>query len=114
MFIDNQDLELGEEVTAQAKGRSRRDAVVSVRLPIEEFAALEAECSATGKTMSQLIREALSERTHARRRGDPSITVFFGGVTTSFGSTEPERGAEVVDVSNISTPTPRTFVAIGS
>ena len=52
---------LGEEITDVALGkRAKETVVVSVRLTSEEFSRLEKLCEQAGKSMSQLVREAIS------------------------------------------------------
>ena len=97
MVDENEEFVLGKDVTAQAKSKSRGDTVViAARLSVEEFSQLEATCSATGKTMSQAVREAIGEWLRSSRRREPTVTVFFGGVTTSIGAKEMEGQAVVI------------------
>lgn len=52
---------LGEEITDVALGKKTKETVVvSVRLTAEEFSRLEKMCEDSGKSMSQLVREAIS------------------------------------------------------
>jgi len=98
MTTENEDFVLGEEVTTRAKSRSRGDTVVlSVRLSLEEFSGLEALSTATGKTLSQVVREAIGERLRTSRLSEPRVTVFFGGVTTSIGVPELQGRAVVIE-----------------
>ena len=60
MNMQNQEYELGKDVTNSARSKTARDtAVVSVRLPVEDVARLERLCHQTGKSMSQIVREAI-------------------------------------------------------
>lgn len=58
---------LGKEVTEMAHGRQKLDtAVVSVRLTVDEIACLEQAARHSGKTLSQIVREAVRSY-----QGDP-------------------------------------------
>jgi hypothetical protein len=78
---------LGEDVTEAARPRGRKEsAVLSVRLPIEEIAEVEALSRAANKSMSQLVREALQAYRALIERSQPTITVsVYGGATFSTG-----------------------------
>jgi predicted DNA-binding protein len=61
MASKNDNIELGREVTAQARAKEKKGtAVLSVRLSIEELKKLDAASRITGKSIAQLAREALS------------------------------------------------------
>src|SRR4051812_40294927 len=85
---------LGEDVTALVAGkRKEATAVLSVRLPAEELAEIEAASLSTGKTLSQLVREAVRSYMHAARYSQPVITVSIeGGGTFSTGATSQSSG----------------------
>ena len=52
---------LGQEVTEIALGKKAKETVVvSVRLPVDEFARLEKLSESLGKSMSQIIRDAVA------------------------------------------------------
>ena len=52
---------LGPNITRLAVGKKPKDSVVvSVRLTPEEFYRLEQWCEDSGKSMSQLVRDAIS------------------------------------------------------
>jgi hypothetical protein len=64
---------LGEEITKEALGRKTRDTVVvSVRLTSKEFSRLEGMCEETGKSMSQIVRDAIATY-HAGNTLPPSV-----------------------------------------
>jgi hypothetical protein len=92
---------LGEEVTQAARGKPRREtAVLSVRLSVEEIAELEALSRASGKSMSQILREALLSYVHQGGPVQPTITVsVFEGPTFSTGKvTQASYAAETEKV----------------
>ena len=62
MSVDfDEEYTLGREVTEIALGKKLRETVVvSVRLPLEDFARLEKISSESGKSMSQVIRETVA------------------------------------------------------
>ena len=55
----DEDFILGQEVTDIALGKSRDTVVLSIRMPIAEFAQLERLCEDSGKTLSEVVREAV-------------------------------------------------------
>ena len=58
---DYEDVVLGENVTKYAKAKAGKGTtVISVRLGTEEIARLEALGQTTGKTVSQVVREAIA------------------------------------------------------
>jgi predicted DNA-binding protein len=67
---------LGQEVTSAAAAKVRTGtAVLSVRLTAGELAAVEAASKASGKTVSQVVREAIKSYLHYERSGTYSITI---------------------------------------
>ena len=65
---------LGQEVTEMALGkRSKETVVVSVRLPVDEFARLEKLSESSGKSMSQIVRNAVA----AYQAPNPSPVMEF-------------------------------------
>src|SRR4051794_10054426 len=70
----------GTEVMAPKARRSTT--VLSVRVTSEELAQLEIASRATGKTLSQLVREAIAGCMNGGAGGQPSITVSVEGITT--------------------------------
>jgi hypothetical protein len=68
---------LGGNVTRTAKSHKRKDTVVlSVRISVEELARVEALAEATGRTVSQVAREAVSA--YAAPAGRPRASVVAG------------------------------------
>jgi predicted DNA-binding protein len=61
-----------------------------IYLTPEESAALERASIATGKTKSQLIREAID----ATYRASPSLEEFIAGVDAAFGAWKEEPGED--------------------
>ncbi|MDA8216642.1 MAG: ribbon-helix-helix domain-containing protein, partial [Dehalococcoidales bacterium] len=88
MNDENEAFVLGEDVTSLAASkRASGTAVVSVRLTSAEVAELESLSRASGKTISQIAREALTAyvRNNKQQESQVSITCC-DGVTWSFGS----------------------------
>jgi hypothetical protein len=79
---------LGEDVTSAARPRSKSGtAVLSVRLTAEELSAIERVALETGKTLSQVVREALRSGIHVIREPHPAVTVSIRDTSdTSFGA----------------------------
>lgn len=67
------------EEEEQIEVRPARTTVVSVRLPADEFLALEAAARATGESVSQYVRRAIE----LRQRG---VAPQFSSVSVSFGN----------------------------
>ncbi len=77
---------LGNDVTSSVASRSRTGTVVlSVRVRIEEMAEIEATSRATGKSLSQLVRDAVSTYLHFQRTGAHVVTISDRSHTTSTG-----------------------------
>ena len=55
----DEDFILGQEVTDIAMSKSRDTVVLSIRMPIAEFAHLEQLCVDSGKTLSEVVRDAV-------------------------------------------------------
>lgn len=51
---------LGQDITALALGQSRGSVVLSIQMPVAEFAHLEKLCETSGKSLSEIVREALA------------------------------------------------------
>lgn len=84
--MERADFELGADVTAQAKAEGKRETVVlSVRVSADEFRRLDALAQVTGKSVSQLAREALSSYSPAPSGSQAtySVTFAFPSETTS-------------------------------
>jgi hypothetical protein len=63
------DIVLGDNVTHLAAPKSKRGTVMlSLRLPVGEFAELEAASMASNKTVSEVVREAIRAHLDAGRR----------------------------------------------
>ena len=100
---ENEEFALGEDVTALARSRSRGGtAVVAVRLSLSELSEIESICQATGKTMSQVIREALRNWLHFDAASQPTVTISIkGGSTTTTGASRQQGQAVVVEAENL-------------
>jgi len=74
---------LGEDVTSQAAAKARKGTMVlSVRLPIDEFAEIDAASREAGKIPSQIVRDAIREYLHHAKYSQPTITISLDGGTT--------------------------------
>jgi Ribbon-helix-helix protein, copG family len=84
---DEQEYVLGQDVTEAAASRTKGGTtVLSVRLTTEELAAIEAVANETGRTLSQVVREAIHSCIQMVRNSQPMITVSIRDIhTTSFG-----------------------------
>ena len=51
---------LGQDITALALGQSRDSVVLSVQMPVAEFAHLEKLCETSGKSLSEIVRAAVA------------------------------------------------------
>jgi len=74
--MTNDEYVLGEEVTERIKGKNKGTVVLSVRLTSDELKRLESLSRETGKTVSQVVRAAIS-----RYSTTPSLT---GQALTTF------------------------------
>ena len=75
MSTGHEDYDLGKEVTSAAKSKTQQGtAVVSVRLATEEVARLERITRATGKSISQVIREAIAAYEASPINAQPHIS----------------------------------------
>jgi hypothetical protein len=84
---DEQEYVLGQDVTEAAASKTKGGTtVLSVRLTTEELAAIEAVADETGRTLSQVVREAIHSCIQLVRSSQPMVTVSIRDVhTTSFG-----------------------------
>ncbi len=78
---------LGSDVTSSARpdGSRTGTVVLSVRVRIEELAEIEATSRATGKSLSQLVRDAVATYLHFQRTGAHVVTISDRSHTTSTG-----------------------------
>ena len=88
MINEHDEYVLGQDVTSVAESKSRvASAVLSVRLPVEELAAIEAVARRTGKNLSQVVREAVRNCVHTiendRLASRPTVTVSITRTRTS-------------------------------
>ncbi len=83
MAVNYEEYELGKDVTRIAKsGMKRETAVISVRLTKAEVARLEAIGLESGKTISQVIRDAIA----AYEVKHPSMIIgLWNGSTVTIG-----------------------------
>jgi predicted transcriptional regulator len=83
MDNEHEEYVLGPDVTPSAAARERRGTtVLSVRLAPDELAQLESVSRATGRTISQIVREALSSCIQLSRYAQPSVTLSVEGQST--------------------------------
>ena len=107
-----EDYELGRDVTHLAKSSTKRETgVISVRLPMTDIARLEGIGRESGKTISQVIRDAIV----AYRVKHPVIEIgLWSGSKVVVGESE-EAGMNAsweVEYSNMTTDSTGTTVAI--
>jgi hypothetical protein len=88
---DDEELVLGKDVTELFGSKEKRGTVVlSVRVSAEELEAIEAASDAEGKTVSQVVREAVRNCLQVSRRSEPTVTVsFWNGEAVSSVRTGP-------------------------
>ncbi len=100
---ENEEFALGENVTALAKSKSRGgSAVVAVRLSLSEFSEIESISRATGRSVSQVVREALRNWLHFDASSQPTVTISIkGGLTTTTGASRQQGQAVVVQTENL-------------
>lgn len=60
MALNSETCVLGQDITALALGKSRDIVVLSVQMPVAEFAHLEKLCETSGKSLSEIIRAAVA------------------------------------------------------
>ena len=84
---DSKEYVLGAKVTEAAKGRKQSASVVlSVRLSTEELVRLESLSESTGKTVAQIVREAISNyRTPAGEGRHKMMFSMANGTSVAFG-----------------------------
>ena len=66
MALNSETCILGQDITALALGKDRDRVVLSVQMPVAEFAHLEKLCETSGKSLSEIVRAAV-----AAYRGEP-------------------------------------------
>ena len=66
MTLNRETGTLGQDITALALGKARDSVVLSVQMPVAEFAHLEKLCETSGKSLSEIVRAAV-----AAYRGEP-------------------------------------------
>lgn len=99
---DNEDVTLGEDVTALAKSKSKGGtSVVAVRLSLEELSELESISQETGKTVSQVMREAIRNGLYFNAYSRPSVTVSIGTNATTSGHLVPQGQVLYSDEQNL-------------
>lgn len=98
-MTERNDYILGQDVTDIAKSNTPKDsAVVSVRLPVSEVARLERISNSTGKSMSQIVREAVAAYEVIDSYTHPKITIAdVQGYTLSTGTAlQSSSGREAI------------------
>ncbi|MSQ28462.1 MAG: CopG family transcriptional regulator [Dehalococcoidia bacterium] len=99
--MERKDFELGRDVTAQAKAaKGKRDSVVlSVRISGDVLRRLETLAQGTGRSVSQLARDALTAYTPTASGSQTTsfLTIAFPAteVTTRFGSPSQATGLSI-------------------
>jgi|SRR6266536_1527686 len=85
---DEQEYVLGQDVTKAAESKNRSGSVMlSVRLSADELAAIEAMADASGKTLSQVVREAVRNCLQVAEKAQPIMTISVsGGMTMRTGA----------------------------
>ncbi len=99
MTRDSDDYKLGRDVTEVATSRSRKTtSVLSVRIGSDELAELERVSLITGKSISNLVREALSAYLLFSHHDQFKLTISMPNNTVSLGETGvigKSTGAEI-------------------
>ena len=97
MTTGDEEYQLGRDVTHLAKANDNRGtAVISVRLGATDIARLEGIGRESGKTVSQVVRDAIA----AYRVKRPALIVgFWSGSTVTLGEPEEFSGTVGWDVS---------------
>ena len=89
MTSRDEEYELGKNITPLAtKGTKRETAVISVRLTTGDIARLEAIGRETGKTVSQVVRDAIA----SYRVNYPTMVVSVLGSTVTVGASDEASG----------------------
>lgn len=102
--MERADFELGRDVTAQAKTEGKRETVVlSIRVTGEELRRLETLARGSGKSVSQVAREALTAYTPTASGSHATsvLTIAFSSTdsTARYGSPPQATGLSVPAVS---------------
>lgn len=109
---ENEEFTLGEDVTSVAKSKSRGGtSVVAVRLSLEELSEIESISRETGKTVSQVLREAIKNGLHASMESRPSVTVSIGANSSTSGTLGPQGKATVLESDALNLSNSRSEVA---
>jgi hypothetical protein len=88
--------ELGNDVSAEAKASTRRStAVLSVRFSADELAEIEQVSLGSGKTVSQVVREAVTAFLHHKRFEQPTVTISIREQSTFSVGTPRQSSAGV-------------------
>lgn len=88
-FDYDEEYTLGQDVTAIASSKGPKSIVVSVRLPVDEFARLEKLCSASGKSLSQVVRDAVAAHHETETKHTRKVTITMvssGGNVFTYGA----------------------------
>lgn len=88
-FDYDEEYTLGQDVTAIAASKGPKSVVVSVRLSIDEFDRLDQLCTASGKSMSQVVRDAVEAYRETETKHTHKFTmtmVGFGGNLFTYGA----------------------------
>ena len=96
---------LSEDITRGATTKGQKgSAVFSLRLTPDELAAIDVLSRSTGKSPSQIVREALKQYLHAERYSQPCITVSYEGATITTGM-QPQSARPVEVKETFAIPT---------
>lgn len=60
MSLNGENCILGRDITDRALGKSRASVILSVQMPIAELAHLERLSAAAGKSLSEIVRDAVA------------------------------------------------------
>lgn len=117
MTFEPEELELGENVTDQVRQHKPSGIVVSVRLAPEDSVKLIDLAEETGKTVSQIAREAI--RSFISQSGHRAVSVpeITGDTPTvkivAFTPLGPRTSKEGVEIKEEGTPMTRTGYLLG-
>lgn len=105
MNSNEEKYELGEDVTQAAAAKERKGSVVlSVRLSSHELAKLEQVAQASGKTISQIVREAVTGFVPMGRTANYGVVISQHGNLVTFGDVSSSVPVRAQTVSAKETP----------
>ena len=90
MSSEHEEVELGKNVSNLFRSKTRREtSVISVRLTGDEIKRLESIGRYSDKTVSQVIRDAISAY---RVQGPETVVGLWNGLTVAVGDTQEASG----------------------